>query len=41
MEFLLPLIIIGLMLLVPIGFLLARRDTGSGPNPEDPLRQPE
>jgi hypothetical protein len=41
MEFLVPIIIIGAMILVPIGFLLARRDTGRGANPEDPIRQGE
>lgn len=35
MEFLLPLLIIGFLILVPIGFLLARRDAGKGPHPED------
>ena len=37
MEFLLPLVVIGLMILVPIGFWLARRGPApsGGPHPDD------
>jgi hypothetical protein len=35
MEFLIPLIIIGLLLLVPIAFWLARPDARKGPYPND------
>ena len=38
MEFLLPLVVIGLMVLVPIGFWMARRSgpaAAGGPHPDD------
>src|SRR5436305_15186707 len=43
MEFLLPLVVIGLMILVPIGFWLARRGPApsGGPHPDDRARPRE
>jgi hypothetical protein len=35
MEFLIPLIIILLMVLVPLGFWLARSGPAHGPHPDD------
>lgn len=37
MEFLIPLIIIGLMILIPVGFILARSGPArsGGPHPDD------
>ena len=35
MEFLLPLLIIGMLVITPIAFLLARKGRGSGPHPDD------
>jgi hypothetical protein len=35
MELVIPLVVIGLIVLIGIGFRLARRDTGRGPHPDD------
>ncbi|HVL14948.1 MAG TPA: hypothetical protein VM529_20425 [Gemmata sp.] len=35
MELVIPLLAVGTLVVLAAGFLLARRDAGSGPNPDD------
>lgn len=41
MELFIPLMVVGFLVLLAVGFFFARRDTGKGPHPNDPHSQSE